>query len=90
MPSNAHNTLAEGEFNRFYLRGLCLEALQQGKMIEVYGAKAVNQPRAASQALIGMQLNPNQLLLDLRTNIGVDTALGLPAGPNSGLSGRMV
>jgi hypothetical protein len=26
------------------------------------------------------------LLDDLRTNVGVDTALGLPAGPNSGLS----
>ena len=90
MPSNAHNTLAEGEFNRFYLRGLCLEAIQQGKMIEVYRAIAVNQPRAASQVLIGKQLNPNQLLVDLRTNIGVDTALGLPAGPNSGLSGRLV
>ena len=62
MPSNAHNTLAEGEFNRFYLRGLCLEAIQQGKMIEVYRAKAVNQPRAVSQALIGTQLDPNQLL----------------------------
>ena len=90
MPSNAHTTLAEGEFNRFYLRGLCLEAIQQRNMIEVYRAKAVRQPRSASQALIGTQFNPTQLLTDLRTHIGVDTALGLPSGPNSGLSGKMV
>src|SRR6266851_5569734 len=33
--------------------------------------------------------DPKALLTDLRSNPGVDTALGLPPGPNSGLSARL-
>ncbi len=84
MPKDAHTKLAEGEFNRYYLRGLCLEALAQRKMVLVYRAKAVRQPRASSQAIIGTQLNPQQLLANLRNNVRV---LG---GPNSGISCRIV
>ena len=90
VPITAHITLAEGEFNRFYLRGLCLKAIAHGKMIEIYRAKQVSQPRRESIALIGKRLDPKKLLSDLRTNIGVDTALRLPPGPNSGLSGHIV
>lgn len=52
----------------------------------VYRAKEVANPRAESMALIGRSLPVTQLLDDLRVNIGTDTALGLPPGPNSGLS----
>ena len=90
VPRTAHITLAEGEFNRYYLRALCLKAIEEDAKIEVYRAKPVSRPRAESQALIGRRLDPRPLLEDLRIHIGVDTALGLPAGPNSGLSGRMV
>jgi hypothetical protein len=30
MPHNAHETLAEGELNRFYIRGVCLLARDRG------------------------------------------------------------
>lgn len=89
VPRNAHIILAEGEFNRFYLRTLCLKAIEIDAEIEVYRAKPVRQPRPESIAMIGKKLDPERLLQDLRIHIGVDPALGLPSGPNSGLSGRI-
>jgi hypothetical protein len=87
---NANETLAEGEFNRFYLRGLCRVAIDgRTPSIAVYRAKPVAEPRPESQALIGTTFDANTLLADLRAHTGVDTALDLPPGPNSGLSGRL-
>jgi len=87
VPVNAPETLAEGEFNRFYARGLCLRAIKEGiNELVVYRAKEVANPRPESTALIGKRLPAKQLLDDLRASIGTDTALGLPPGPNSGLS----
>jgi hypothetical protein len=86
----APDTFAEGEFNRFYIRGLCLHAIETGvPSLLVYRAKAVMVPRADSEAMIGRLIDANALLQDLRTHQGVDTALGLPNGPNSGLSVRL-
>ncbi len=67
VPRNAHEMLAQGQFNRTYLRGLSQKAIQDGRMIEVYRAKPVRQPRPDSEALIGEQLDPRSLLNDLRT-----------------------
>ena len=90
VPVTAPDTLAEGEFNRFYIRGLCQRVVQQGTgSLIVYRAKEVSSPRAESQALIGTQIDAQQTLADLRDNPGIDTALGLPPGPNSGLSIRL-
>lgn len=86
IPVTAPQTLAEGEFNRFYIRGLCRRAIE-GSVPHLIAcrAKQVDRPRAESEALVGQQFDPNNVLQDLRTNTGIDTALGLPAGPNSGL-----
>jgi hypothetical protein len=90
MPFDAPDTLAEGEFNRFYARGLCKRALVNGiPELEIYRAKAVLNPRSASQAKIGSTISAEALLADLRTSQGMDTALGLPPGPNSGLSVKL-
>jgi len=90
VPTTAPQTLAEGEFNRFYCRGVCRRAIEEGlEDVEVYRAKNVHNPRPQSQVLVGSKLKAAKLLHDLRTNIGVDTALGVPAGPNSGLSIRL-
>ena len=90
MRSNAHEMLAEGEFNRFYIRALCLRAIEDGiAEVIVYRAKAVQNPRPESEARIGQPVAVDALLHDLRTHPGVDTALGLPPGPNSGLSVRL-
>ena len=90
MPVNAPETLAEGEFNRFYIRGVCIRALSLHRDVIIYRAKAVDQPRPESAVRVGVTLNPLQVLEDLRGNVGVDTVLGVPGGPNSGLSVRMV
>jgi hypothetical protein len=90
VPRTAPITLAEGEFNRFYLRGLCQRAIAAGRQtIEIYRARDSVKPRLESEAMIGRHLDAPTLLVDLREHVGVDTALGLPPGPNSGLSGRL-
>jgi hypothetical protein len=91
MPANAADTLAEGEFNRFYMRGLCRRAIRDGVAgLAVYRAKTVKDPRPESEAKIGQLISPQTLLDDLRQNIGIDTSLGLPAGPSSGLCVKLV
>lgn len=90
VPETAADTLAEGEWNRYYIRAVCVRAIADDvESLEVYRAKAVAGPRRESVRLIGTLVDPVRLLSDLRTNIGVDTALGLPGGPNSGLSVRL-
>lgn len=90
VPVSAPETLAEGEFNRFYSRGVCRRAIAQGtESVVVYRAKEVVHPRTESVALIGKCIPAKQLLDDLRANPGKDIPLGLPAGPNSGLSVKL-
>lgn len=89
VPATAPQTFAEGEFNRFYLRGLCVRAIAENKKIIIYRGRYSEYPRSESEALIGLTLEPNKLLNDLRTNTGVDTVLGLPTGPNSGLTAEL-
>jgi hypothetical protein len=89
MPVNAPETLAEGEFNRFYIRGLCVRALSMGiQELIIYRAKDVTNPRPESEAKVGTRINAQSLLDDLKISPGVEPALGLPPGPNSGLSVR--
>lgn len=90
IPFNAATMLAEGEFNRYYMRGLCRIAIINNVNVEVYRAKPVDISRILSEHKIGQIVDPKILLHDLRINIGVDTALGLPAGPNSGLSIKLI
>jgi len=90
VPVTAAETLAEGEFNRFYIRGLCVRAIASGiTAVVIYRAKQVASPRPESIAKEGNSINAQVLLNDLRTNVGIDTALGLPPGPNSGLSAKL-
>jgi hypothetical protein len=89
VPKSAAETLAAGEFNRYYARGLCCRAMREGiKYLVVYRAKTVRRPRPASEAILGLKVEPEALLEDLRTNPGIDPAFGLPAGSNSGISVR--
>jgi len=90
VPATAAETLAEGEFNRYYTRAVCRRALEDGlPAIIVYRAKGAEQPREESEGQVGTRLDPGRLLEDLRAHPGVETALGLPRGPNSGLSARL-
>jgi len=90
VPVTAPDTMAEGEFNRFYARGLCRLAEENGMPdLIVYRAKEVANPRPESVRLVGTRINAQALLTDLRAHPGMDTALRLPPGPNSGLSVRL-
>lgn len=89
VPVTAGQTLAEGGFTRCYARAVCVRALAESgpdATVTIYRARESVNPRSASLALIGTTPSAAVLLEDLRTHIGVDTALALPPGPNSGLS----
>lgn len=89
-PSNAAENLAQGEFNRLYIRALCRRAIAAGtNVVEVYRARASSNPRFESQELVGSKLVASELLEDLRSNVGRATRLGVP-GVGSGLSVRLV
>ena len=87
---DAGAVLAQSEFNRLYIRALCVRALQDRVEVEVYRARYSNSPDLASEQKIGHKPVPDELLQDLRSSIGVATALGLPSHPNSGLSIRVL
>lgn len=91
VPVTAPETLADGEFNHYYVRALCRRALESGAdYVQVYRAKQVMNPRPESQARIGALIQAAALLADLRSHQGMEPALGVPPGPNSGLSVRLV
>jgi hypothetical protein len=90
VPPTAPDTMAEGEFNRFYVRALCRRAIEDKiPGLIVYRAKSVAVPRPGSEEKIGTQIDPSAVLADLRESPGVEPALGLPPGPNSGLSAKL-
>jgi hypothetical protein len=89
VPTTAPDTLSEGEFNRYYIRALCRRAIEDKvDYVTVYRARASENPRPESEALIGQRIDASRLLADLRAAPGVEAALGL-ARPNSGLSVRL-
>lgn len=85
VPANAADTLAEGEFNRLYIRGLCVRAIAAGvASVVVYRARESTNPRPESEDMIGQTLDPAALLQDLRQSKGQQPTM-LPY-VNSGLS----
>jgi hypothetical protein len=90
-PDNAAEILAEGQFNRYYIRAVARRAIEDGvPEVVVYRAKPVKQPRPQSEALVESTLPADRLLEDLRSYTGDDPpGLGVPAGPNSSLSVRL-
>lgn len=86
VPVTAAQTLAEGEFNRFYLRGLCLHAIATGSAtVQVYRGKEVRNPRPDSVHWINRRIDAQEWLSALRQGFeNVD----LPR-PNTGLTARL-
>ncbi len=90
VPATAADTLAAGEFNRYFMRGLCRRALADGiAQVIVYRAKGVRQARAEAKALLGQRIDAATLLVDLRAGVDSRTVTGEAFGPNSGLSVRL-
>jgi len=88
---NAAEVLAESEFNRYYIRGLARRAIEDGiSELVIYRAKPVRNPRPESESRVETVLSPEELLADLRAHPGDEPpTLGVPSGPNSGLSVRL-
>lgn len=86
VPVNAAETLAEGEFNRFYCRAVCRLAQERGLPVIVYRAKNVEQPRTRSELLRGQRLPADEVLLDLRASGSKRPMIGVPGGWGSGIS----
>lgn len=89
VPSNAAEVLAEGEFNCFYMRGLCCRLLDEGVAeVEIYRAKDVANPRMGERVNHGDRLPCQDVLEDLRSRDHGASKIGIPRGPASGLSVR--
>jgi hypothetical protein len=82
--------LAEREFHRFYLRGLCRRALDQGvQALVIYRAKPSDSGRSSSDAMIGIRITAGSLLEDLSGTFPSWPPHGLPQCRDPGLSVRL-
>lgn len=88
VPYTAPNTLAEAQFNMYYMRALARRALALGTQLVVYRGKEVGYARPESEALLGTNFDPQVLLDELRRTKGVDPDIPMPL-PNSGLCVRL-
>jgi hypothetical protein len=89
VPHTAAETIANGQFNRFYMLGLCIRAKRENAVsVRVYRAKTSLEPRSASEALVDTLQPVDNMISDLQ-----DRAASLKhplLGPNSGLSVELV
>jgi hypothetical protein len=85
VPHTASGTLADGQFNRFYIAAICRLAIAAGhETVDIYRARHRDEPRAESGLLEGTSRNATRLLEEVR---GKNTSLRCDLlKPNSGLS----
>lgn len=89
VPVTAPTTLAEAQFNMYYMRALARRVLRgDAAAIEVYRARHSAVPRAESERLIGTTLDPQLVLDELRRTKGVNPDIRIPL-PNSGVTVRL-
>jgi hypothetical protein len=82
----AAKTLAEGEYNRFYLRALCLAAKTRGiTHLIVTQGRVIPNASPTGRKSVGTPVEVNALLKTLREHgyKHVDAALGAPEGLSS-------
>lgn len=90
VPVNAPERLAEGEFNRFYIRAVCLRAIKEGlPKVEIYKAKSTHDTRQEAEALIGTKVSAEILLENIKASLSLNEALGLPPNSSQYLSVRL-
>jgi hypothetical protein len=83
--------LAEGDFNRYYMRGVALRAIEElRQVVEVYRARLSMEPRPESAQLEGRRLNAADVLSHLRGPLSADPSVAPLGRTNSGLSVRLV
>lgn len=65
---DAHEFLAQSDFNRFYMRALCRIAIEENKTLKIYRAKSSDEHRTTSDNIEGNFIEPNVQLNFLRLN----------------------
>jgi hypothetical protein len=91
VPQMAARLLAEGDFNRYYMRGVALRAIEEGRQIlEVYRARLSLEPRPESAQLEGNRVPAAEVLAHLRGPLSTDPSVSPLGRTNSGLSVRLV
>ena len=91
VPQMATRMLAEGDFNRYYMRGVCLRAIEEQRgVVEVYRARLSLDARPESAELEGRRVPPQEVLHWLRGEPTDDLEAARLGRPNSGLSIRLV
>ncbi len=92
VPYMAARMMAEGDFNRYYMRGLALRAINEGRqVVEVYRARLSREPRDDSAEIEGRRISAQEVLDRLRGNTALEGSVAIRLGlPNSGLSIRLV
>ncbi|MCK9582618.1 MAG: hypothetical protein M0Q46_03210 [Endomicrobiales bacterium] len=85
IPNIACETLADGQFNRFYMAAICRRTLEDKRnTVTIYRAKQRGEPRPESRQLEGEARDAATLLNELRT---ISTSFRCDLlKPNSGLS----
>ena len=90
MDEDAAEALADGEFNHYYMRGVCIRAIAEGiEFVEGCRAKDVSEERPESRAMIGHLFDPTWLLAQLRSRTNGRVPKGIPGQPKSGVSIRL-
>jgi hypothetical protein len=91
VPEMAGRLLAEHDFNNYYMRGVALRAVEEGReVVEVYRARLSLEPRRASAELEGRRLAAPEVLQMLRSQPGDEVSTPILGRYNSGLSVRLV
>jgi hypothetical protein len=91
VPSMAVRMLTEGDFNRYYMRGVCLRAIDEERgVVEVYRARLSLEARPESAELEGRRVSPGEVLSWLRGEPSEDAGASRLGRVNSGLSVRLV
>ena len=91
VPSMAARMLAEGDFNRYFMRGLSLRAIAEERgVVEVYRARLSLEARPESAKLEGHRVSPTEVLAWLRGLPSNDENARRLGRHNSGLSIRLV
>jgi hypothetical protein len=88
VPHTGAETIAEGQFNRFYILGLCKRARNEGiSHLTVYRAKESLKPRQESEALLGTNISVSDVEMQLQvTQASFKSEL---VQPNSGISMKL-
>lgn len=84
VPETAAETLADTEFNRYYMIAVCGLAAEKGKKVVVYRARQRDNPRPESETLIGTFYDPATLAEELKRLPSNDSHQLVQ--PNTGLS----